>query len=80
LEEISLKEEKNKLLTPSLASATLSLFISLLNKPNAIKYRVFLTALIKTSTFLMSIDTFRRSYRKQGAIKQMIKLIKDILS
>ena len=74
------KEERSKLLQSSLASAVLSLFISLLNKQNPLKYKSFLVVLIKISTFLMENDGFRRSYRKQGAIKSMIKLIKDILS
>ena len=66
-------------MSPNLASAILSLFISLLNKETPLKYKSFLVVLIKFSSFLMSNDNYRRSYRKQGAIKQMIKLIKDVL-
>jgi hypothetical protein len=68
------------MLTSSLASAVLSLFVSLLNKPSPIKYKSFLVVLIKTSSHLMANDNYRRSYRKQGAIKSMIRLIKEILT
>jgi hypothetical protein len=69
-----------KALSSNLASAVLSLFISLLNKENPIKYKSFLIVLIKFSSYLMINDNYRRSYRKQGAIKNMIKLIKEILT
>lgn len=63
-----------------MASAVLSLFMSLLNKQNPIKYKSFLAVLIKISSHLMTNENYKRSYRKQGAIKAMLKLIKDILT
>jgi len=75
-----LREERIKMLSSQLASAILSLFVSLMNKQSALKYKSFLTVLIKCSSFLMDNENFRRSFRKQGVIKNMIKLIKDILS
>ena len=57
-------EERLNLLTHSLASAVLSLFVSIMNKQQPLKYRSFLTNLIKSSTFLMEVDGFKRSYRK----------------
>ena len=81
--ESILKEEKeyrNKILSSNLASAILSLFVSLLNKQNPLKYKSFLIILVKCSSFLMVNENFRRSYRKQGAIKSMIKIIKDVLN
>ena len=74
------KEMRSKLLSSNLASAILSLFVSLLNKQNPLKYKSFLIILVKCSSFLMINENFRRSYRKQGAIKNMIKIIKDVLN
>eukprot|EP00347_Sterkiella_histriomuscorum_P018804 403344113 len=74
------KDKSQKLLSATYASAVLSLFVSLLNKQSPIKYKQFLVILIKASSHLMVNENFKRSYRKQGAIKNMIKLIKDILT
>ena len=76
----TINERRNAILTTNLASAIISLFVSLINKENPVKYKSFLLLLVNLSTLLMYNDSFRRCYRKQGVIKHMIKLIKDVLN
>lgn len=73
-------EGKNDLLSPTLASAVLSLLLSILSKEDPGKYKNFICILVELSSFFMQADrSYQRSYRKHKALKSLLLFMKVLL-
>ncbi len=71
---------KESLLTPGLASAVLSLLLSILGKEDPGKYKSFIGVLVELSSFFMQADrSYQRSYRKHKALKSLLLYMKVLL-
>lgn len=67
-------------MSPNVAQAIISLTVSLLNKGNPLKFRLFFQTVVSLSSHLVAwSENYKRSFRKQGVVKNLIKLTKEIL-